>query len=230
MKNGLCGLALLGMAGILVAAACQPVSDLGHDTGGSGGIGGSSASGGASGGSAGGRTTNSGVGDPCTPIDEYRSSFSGHSVDEVNIDISSLQCETQVCLVNHFQGRVSCPYGNSLSSVNLRNDETPPGCHVPTTGDAITVAVDPQLQQRQAQDSVYCSCRCNGPDESARYCDCPSGFSCVELVEDLARDEVAGSYCVRENTNFARGQVDLSDMCSFSNSNCGEITESGEPK
>ena len=52
-----------------------------------------------------------GVGDPCTPEDEYNSQFSGFKVTEENIESRSFQCETRICLVNHFQGRVSCPMG-----------------------------------------------------------------------------------------------------------------------
>jgi hypothetical protein len=56
-----------------------------------------------------------GVGDPCVPEDEYEAFFSGYALTEVNIESRSFQCETRVCLVNHFQGRVSCPYGQSLA-------------------------------------------------------------------------------------------------------------------
>ncbi len=52
-----------------------------------------------------------GVGDPCTPEDEYQPAFSGFSPSEVNVESRSFQCETRVCLVNHFRGRVSCPLG-----------------------------------------------------------------------------------------------------------------------
>src|SRR6185503_19076682 len=52
-----------------------------------------------------------GVGDPCTPEDEYDSQFAGFKVTEENIESRSFQCSTRICLVNHFQGRVSCPLG-----------------------------------------------------------------------------------------------------------------------
>src|SRR5690606_4311600 len=52
-----------------------------------------------------------GIGDPCVPEDEYLTTFSGFSQDEVNVESRSFQCLTRVCLVNHFDGRVSCPYG-----------------------------------------------------------------------------------------------------------------------
>jgi hypothetical protein len=49
------------------------------------------------------------------------------------------------------------------------------------------VAVDPQVRARQAADAVYCSCRCDGPDAKARYCECPSGFACEKLVGQNSR-------------------------------------------
>src|SRR5260370_3753118 len=54
-----------------------------------------------------------GVGDPCTPEQEYDQSFLGFSQTEVSVESKSFQCLTRLCLVNHFQGRVSCPYGQT---------------------------------------------------------------------------------------------------------------------
>jgi hypothetical protein len=148
-----------------------------------------------------------GVGDPCIPEDEYTTGFSGFSVEEVNVESRSFQCETRICLVNHFQGRVSCPYGNKESTVNLQaapEPENPPGCFIPDNDDPVVVPVAPQLSYRRASDSVYCSCRCDGPDPNARYCECPSGFRCERLVEDLnlGSAQLVGSYCVREGTVY----------------------------
>lgn len=52
-----------------------------------------------------------GVGDPCTPEAEYDTQFSGFKAGEEFIESRSFQCSTRICLVNHFQGRVSCPRG-----------------------------------------------------------------------------------------------------------------------
>jgi hypothetical protein len=174
----------------------------------------------------------SGVGDPCTPEDEYEEGFSGFSVDEVNVESRSFQCETRLCLVNHFQGRVSCPYGNNKSSININKGQNPPECHIPGSTDVITAPVDPQIQPRQANDSVYCSCRCAGPDQNARYCDCPSGFACVKLVDKLplGGSQLAGSYCIRENTTYVKGGVDVTNTCKITDMNCGPITANGEPE
>ncbi len=137
-----------------------------------------------------------GVGDPCTPEDEYQTGFSGYDAKEVNVESKSFQCETRVCLVNHFQGRVSCKYGQVAGAGN---------CTVP--GDPtrpITVEVAPQLAKRTADQAVYCSCRCDGDDKNARYCKCPSGYACDHLVDNLnlGGGQLAGSYCVRDGTQY----------------------------
>jgi hypothetical protein len=170
-----------------------------------------------------------GVGDPCVPEDEYEASFAGFQVTEVNVESRSFQCETRVCLVNHFQGRVSCPKGQTETEAG--GAETP--CAIPATGktgvgdDRVTVRVSPQLTKRQTDDAVYCSCRCNGPDENARYCECPDGFACEELVKDLKIGEsggqLAGSYCIREGSRYdsAEHVQGDSDNCSASPAACG---------
>ncbi|MES1178854.1 MAG: hypothetical protein ABUL62_31325 [Myxococcales bacterium] len=137
-----------------------------------------------------------GVGDPCTPEDEYIQAFPGYNAKEVNVESQSFQCETRVCLVNHFQGRVSCKYGQAVGAGN---------CTVPgNPGLLISAQVSPQLEARTADKAVYCSCRCDGEDKNARYCKCPSGYACDHLVDDLhlGSAQLAGSYCVRDGTQY----------------------------
>jgi|GEM_PF-969612 len=215
----------------------------------------------------------SGVGDPCVPEDEYLTTFSGFDHGEVNVESRSFQCLTRVCLVNHFNGRVSCPFGQGedkyndeawlaanpgcgpiagsgrgkCSALNLAGADEPPNfqcadldadgctdagslcddtscvpggeehaksCRVPDRDgtrleDRIQVAVEPQWVDRKAEDTVYCSCRCAGPDPNARYCSCPSGFACEPLVDDLGlgeKGQLAGSYCVRSGTEYQASQ------------------------
>jgi len=158
-----------------------------------------------------------GVGDPCIPEDEYRQNFNGFASSEVNIESKSFQCETRVCIVNHFQGRVSCPYGQEATDVDSLQPDDPGRCRIPGTPgtttssidnsniDEITVPVEPQLVERNAENTVYCSCRCKGPDPNARYCECPSGYECSELVRELGlpgRAQLAGSYCVKAGTVY----------------------------
>jgi hypothetical protein len=180
-----------------------------------------------------------GVGDPCIPEDEYRVQVAGYGVTEVNVESRSFQCETRVCLVNHFQGRVSCPYGQSAetaaecadASANGACQERGDACRVPgTNGSApeerIQVPVDPQLIDRRTDDAVYCSCRCDGPDKNARYCECPSGFACVELVEELnlgmgqGAGNLAGSYCIKDGSRYDNTQSG-GTRCDPVLANCG---------
>jgi|SRR4051812_11648318 hypothetical protein len=159
-----------------------------------------------------------GVGDPCTPEDEYQPKFSGYDHKEINVESKSFQCETRVCLVNHFQGRVSCKYGQDVPASDGRT------CHVP--GDpnkAIEVKVDKQLVARQADKAVYCSCRCDGEDKNARYCKCPSGYACTHLVDDLhlGGGQLAGSYCVRDGTTYDPGDTTTCEATAGTNGSTG---------
>lgn len=58
-----------------------------------------------------------GVGDPCAPEDEYDPEFAGFNLGQEYIESRSFQCSTRICLVNHVQGRVSCPLGQPESRV-----------------------------------------------------------------------------------------------------------------
>lgn len=145
-----------------------------------------------------------GVGDPCVPEDEYTPTFSGFGIGEANVESRSFQCETRVCIVNHFQGRVSCPYGQSGVAAN---DTVHGSCYIPSSNTAVTAAVDPQLIARRAEDTVYCSCRCAGDDKSAKYCSCPNGYSCTPLVPNLGfgKTNLAGKYCLKNGTEYTSG-------------------------
>jgi hypothetical protein len=161
-----------------------------------------------------------GVGDPCVPEDEYQTFFPGYALTELNIESRSFQCETRLCLVNHFQGRVSCPYGQSLGG------GAAPRCHIPGSSrpdGAVRVDVKPGLTNRRAEHAVYCSCRCNGPDTFGRYCRCPTGFTCTELLHDIrvGSPELAGSYCIRAGTEYDNFTFTPAEPCDRSKGNCG---------
>jgi hypothetical protein len=114
--------------------------------------------------------------------------------------------------VNHFQGRVSCPYGQAAEGG---------GCLLPGGAEPIRAVVKPQLLQRRAQDAVYCSCRCAGPEPDARYCECPSGFSCSRVVPDfeLGAAQLPGSYCIREGSEYSSVRVGTG-TCDAALANC----------
>jgi len=178
--------------------------------------------------------TPGGVGDPCTPEDEYQQSFNGFQVTETNVESRSFQCETRLCLVNHFQGRVSCRLGqqSQLDAANQPIAGYKPSCSIPGTAvstdpaslDNINVEVKPQLANRQTEKAVYCSCRCDGPDKNARYCECPEGFQCEPLVDDLKitmdAGQLAGSYCIRAGSKYDPSAPTV-DTCLDNPAKCG---------
>jgi len=166
-----------------------------------------------------------GVGDPCTPEQEFDPSFLGFDQNEVNVESKSFQCRTRICLVNHFRGRASCPYGQSLEGNPPSGADDP--CYVPLTTEKITGLTDPsnpdsfrdpkkkalvppQCADRNKNQAVYCSCRCadiNGekPSDQA-FCDCPDGFTCSPLVTSIGQgnEGLTGSYCIKSGTEFDR--------------------------
>jgi hypothetical protein len=195
-----------------------------------------------------------GVGAPCIPEDEYKQNFSGFALQEVNVESRSFQCETRVCIVNHFQGRVSCPYGQadpegSTVPVTDRTRCRVPGgdgtlctdangdvvvCGAGTNNvDEIRQPVDPQLIFRNAEDTVYCSCRCKGPDANAVYCECPSGFTCSELVRDIGvpgRGQLVGSYCIKPGTEYDPTHPPQADVCTIADGDANKTVKDADGK
>jgi hypothetical protein len=206
-----------------------------------------------------------GVGDPCTPEQEYDPTFGGFAEQEVSTEGESFQCQTRLCLVNHFQGRVSCPYGQN--QIADKPGVTPPGyklplvigstatagcvtpgLHTKVTGplDSSGNPVDPtvgmevnaQCTERTADKTVYCSCRCadlNGTQNGGNFCNCPSGFSCTQLVSSLSSGTdqgLTGGYCIKQGTAF--GDTSTSAMSSSctpcgtgGKANCGNLNNLG---
>ncbi|MCL2726038.1 MAG: hypothetical protein FWD69_16555 [Polyangiaceae bacterium] len=176
-----------------------------------------------------------GVGDPCTPEQEYNADFNGFNVKEVNIESKSFQCRTRVCLVNHFQGRVSCPYGQNTDGspasgegYTVPGSTKPVGCIIPGSDVPITgnqndpntlAAVSPQCLDRTADRAVYCSCRCadingNKPSDE-NFCKCPDGFTCTPLVTSIGvgNEGLTGSYCVKSGTDYVASTACNTGFC-----------------
>ena len=190
--------------------------------------------------------TPGGVGDPCTPEDEYQQNFNGFQVTETNVESRSFQCETRLCLVNHFQGRVSCRLGQASQLDPVTNMPVPAGqynpkCSIPGTAastdsssaDNINVKVPAQLVDRQTEKAVYCSCRCDGPDKNARYCECPEGFQCEKLVDDLklikGSGQLAGSYCIRAGSKYDPSKSSV-ETCDTNPKACGCSGDNPSPE
>jgi hypothetical protein len=123
-----------------------------------------------------------GIGDPCIPEDEYSAGFAGFKVTEENIESRSFQCSTRICLVNHFQGRTTCPEGQAA-----------PASEVDATG-------IPSTERRR-----FCSpTDTKNPGHDKGNCAADSTDMCVEadvLAPPCSRDactkdsECGGSHC-----------------------------------
>jgi hypothetical protein len=150
------------------------------------------------------------------------------------VDGTSPECETTVCLFNHFQGRVTCPYGQTSEQLGQGDPSDPsvletPGdwgdrCRIPGTDgtrpeDRVAVPVLPQLYNRRASEAVYCSCRCANAagetDDGHSYCECPDEYRCVAVLPDfgIGNDELIGSYCIRRGTEYDPNEVEADLTC-----------------
>jgi hypothetical protein len=163
------------------------------------------------------------VGTACTPQAELSPTFPDFQFTEVSFDTNAPECGGAVCLVNHFQGRTTCPYGQGNFA-----SATAPACTVPGTGQPVTAqdpstgGVLPQCTTRRPANTVYCSCRCANPagrtDDGADYCACPSGFACAQVISEVMPDDpTAGAYCVKDGTQF-----DTSQSCVLCNAQTGD--------
>jgi hypothetical protein len=171
-----------------------------------------------------------GVGDPCTPEEEYSQLHGGFALEETYVQSRSYECETRLCLVNHFQGRVSCPYGTNGPSPMAGVPQTvmhSGQCELPGFGGPVKVAVKAQRTARRPEQAVYCSCRCDGPDPNARYCECPAGFECAkDLIPEgeMTPNQLEGSYCIRSGTGVSDTNRVSADTCKPEQNNCGDPT------
>jgi hypothetical protein len=171
------------------------------------------------------------VGTSCAPVSpESSPSFGGFDAQEVNIATQDPRCGAGVCLVNHFQGLTTCPYGQTA-------DGGPPAsgvaaCTVPGSSEPVRPAyggidqtVRPQCLDRRAADTVYCSCRCanasGATDDGYPYCACPSGFTCTQLLSSIGstHDDLSGAYCIKGGTKWDPNSA-CGATCEASARNC----------
>jgi hypothetical protein len=136
-----------------------------------------------------------GVGDQCIPEDEYRENFAGFDISEENIESRSFQCDTRICLVNHFQGRVSCPTGQP-APVNCSCDPGTDECDSSVCGSGekcklagtLINSCDPRKCSETGADPNNCTqddggndaCDGNKCHPTGRYCQCTSTADCPQ--------------------------------------------------
>ncbi len=172
-----------------------------------------------------------GIGSPCVPFQESKSEFSGFVEQEVALETSPGDPSgAPVCLINHFRGRVTCPYGQYATG------EGPPGAAActagsggaPVTGDARTAhgsQVQAQCVDRLAANVVIRSCRCANnsgkTDDGDNYCACPNGMTCESMLSSIGPStaHLAGSYCIKAGTAYDRSSA-CAEACDPSGHSC----------
>ncbi|MDP9149551.1 MAG: hypothetical protein M3O36_06380 [Myxococcota bacterium] len=126
------------------------------------------------------------IGSACRMYLEDDPSFAGFNLNEFTVESEAGQpLGAPVCLAYNFQGRVSCPYGQSFTNAGLTACTTP-------NGQPVTVEVAPQCVNRPGAVAVVWSCKCaagSEPADGGSYCACPSGTSCTSAGPK-------GSYCL----------------------------------
>lgn len=171
------------------------------------------------------------VGAPCLPYQELSPTFAGFGVAELTVDQGDPACASGVCLVNHFQGRTSCAYGQGSDGTG---NDGGAGCTVPGSGAPVAPdgnpklgeIVDPQCTDRSPSLDVTCSCRCANPegatDDGASYCTCPTGTVCAQVVPGfVSGDPLAGGYCVPPGSTYDRNSA-CEAQCDPATNNCPE--------
>jgi hypothetical protein len=131
-----------------------------------------------------------GVGDPCTPEDEYDARFGGFNVAEGYIESRSFQCATRVCLVNHFQGRVSCPLGQSARDIH------------PCRGRMDTTCGGGQECVPSATLAPACTV-CDAEDPTCVTVPCPAGLRCDTTLSVCTCDSASSATFSFEGANYA---------------------------
>lgn len=142
------------------------------------------------------------IGSPCVPLDESNSMFDGFDSREVALEPGSPGGAR--CLAYHFQGLVTCPYGQNAAG------QAPVGASPCSTsgGQAVVGAVLPQCVERPATQDVVWSCRCantaGATDDGYPYCTCPGSLSCTQTIPSTgaAEDEISGAYCLPADAFF----------------------------
>ncbi|MDH5674136.1 MAG: hypothetical protein OEZ06_18415 [Myxococcales bacterium] len=129
------------------------------------------------------------VGAPCLPEQVPEDGFNNS---EAYIESSSVQCETRVCMVYQLEGDPT------------RNPTTDPSCNSQKSCDLNDETCIEEVKcaaPNEVEDRIYCTCRCNSGGTGFAECECPDGFSCVEVLEQ-GGPGVRGGYCVKNGTFF----------------------------
>lgn len=145
------------------------------------------------------------VGVPCTPEDEYSFRFPGFKLTEDVIESRSFQCATRICLVNHFQGRVSCPLGQPAPKDKNGQPYCTPDVDIDGDGNldlkdscdtqngykcVLAGSYSPSCNYVDGdEDDAFCvSQGAGGKCNQAGFCECSSTADCLGLAEFASCD------------------------------------------
>lgn len=123
------------------------------------------------------------VGDQCLPdaIPNAPGGGQGFLSSESYLQESSADCQGHACIVHRLENGSD---GGPADPTKLcAGEDSEPGC----------------VTREALEQSVHCSCQCDGPGSRDKYCTCPNGFTCRELFT-LQQDGLhagPGSFCVR---------------------------------
>jgi hypothetical protein len=150
-------------------------------------------------------TNGSRLGASCVPEQEHDVLYRGATIQEIGIVPDAPGCSGGTCVIDHFNGLTSCPYGQSADG------GVPPGapgpCMLPGTSTPVEGTVEAWCSNRPPSEVVTCSCRCadldGGTDDSGTFCACPDAYTCTQLVSSLgaaADPSLGGAYCIKAGT------------------------------
>lgn len=170
-----------------------------------------------------------GVGDPCLPEEEYDSAFAGFKVTQEFIESRSFQCETRICLVNHFQGRVSCPLGQPALTLQPCTPGDPTACN----GDKDACVPSSTVPRGCNEETGEGGCDtyvCRPKDENGKFIECQDPnqsaewnkgkICCVPGTDAPVQQPVCGQ-CGPSSTRNAEQAVYCSCRCGLAEGDKG---------
>jgi hypothetical protein len=155
-------------------------------------------------------TVESPVGTPCTPVREHNPAFGGFRISEQTYETDVPECGTGVCLINHFQGRTSCPLGqlaptDASGNLGCVPDFDGQGRYVEAQGSCSTGqtcaragSVSPLCvpQQGDAADQFCLDAGAGSKCNQDGFCECDSNADCLNQTGVVVSCEVDSHQCI----------------------------------
>lgn len=134
------------------------------------------------------------IGDPCLNPDELYPSVSGHRVNETVLLKPFNACSTGICLINHVQGRATCPLGQDAPTICAGPNDTScgsglscvaagqngPTCYF-TSEDGGAPVLDASDCLSGVCNPVRNTCQCTSDAH------CPQGTACDPVTQECTR-------------------------------------------